>query len=217
MIYGEKVLSRLIDLTGQKFSRLIVVERASNSRSGRVRWLCRCDCGKQIVVHGSALRICHTQSCGCLQKERTSKANYVHGHAINKSCTYISWKHMMQRCYNSKNKRYKDYGGRGIKVCDRWQELNGQGFINFLQDMGKRPPNLTLDRVDNNGNYCKANCRWATPKIQNCNQRSNILITINDKTQCLSEWCYELGLKYHTVYVRIYQYKWSIEKALELK
>lgn len=118
---------------------------------------------------------------------------------------------MIQRCTNPNDKRYKNYGGRGITVCKRWRN----SFEKFLEDMGEPPTKEhSIDRINNNGNYCKSNCRWVTRKEQNRNKRNNRLITYKGKTQCLIEWAEEYNINYDTLWCRIYKYGWPIEKAL---
>ncbi len=208
-------MGKFIDLMGQQFGRLIVIERKENDKGGRVRWLCQCKCGKDVIVQSGPLNSGATKSCGCLKQEllKLNPHNLRHGHRTNSiiSKTYKAWADMIQRCNNPNNTAYKNYGGRGICVCKAWMK-----FERFLQDMGERPPNLTLDRIDNNGDYCKENCRWTTIKEQRRNYRQNRLITINGITKCLIEWCEDQKLNYHTVWMRIYQYNWTPEEALEL-
>ncbi len=141
------------------------------------------------MVQGSHLKSSNTKSCGCL--------HIKHGHNCRnkRSKTYGTWRGMIKRCTNPNYNEYKYYGGRGIKVCEAWMKFEG-----FLQDMGERPPNLTLDRIDNDGNYCKENCRWHTWKEQNRNRRDNILITINGITKTLPELCEIYNLEYNKVY-----------------
>lgn len=208
-------MSRLIDLTGQTFSRLIVIKRVENDKYGHTRWLCQCKCGKRQKAQGGHLRAGCVQSCGCLQKEisiQVGKQKIKHGHNCRnkRSKTYVTWVNMIYRCTNPNVKNYKDYGGRGIKVCKRWLR-----FENFLEDMRERPKGFTLDRVNSDGDYCKGNCKWSTPKEQARNTRKNKLITINGIMKCLAEHCEDRELNYHTVYYRL-QHKWTPEEALEL-
>jgi hypothetical protein len=162
------------DLTGKVFARLTVVRRMLNSKSGSTRWLCMCQCGQQKVI--VRYQLTRQQSCGCFQVERSKAiakimgdANALHLHAVNRTREYQSWLHMRQRCNNPKNHAYADYGGRGIKICEEWLA----DFRNFLADMGNRPINTTLDRINVNGNYEPDNCRWASPKIQVHNRRGS--------------------------------------------
>ncbi len=140
-------------------------------------------------------------SCGC--------RNVKHGYARpgRKHPTYVRWISMMDRCHNPKTKRYADWGGRGIKVCERWQT-----FENFLEDMGLPPDGMTLDRVDNDLGYSMDNCRWASPKDQSRNRRDNHLITFRGETKCLMEWSITLGYKYSTLCTRLSR-GMSVERA----
>lgn len=135
-------------------------------------------------------------------------------HGKRKTKLYNVWNTMRDRCYNKNNKRYKDYGGRGIAVCDEWRN-DFMNFYNWSIQHGYNE-NLTIDRIDNNKGYSPDNCRWVTRKQQARNRRSNINFTYNGETHCIVEWCELLGLKPKTVYQRIHYYNWSIEKALEL-
>ncbi len=155
----------LQDLCGTRFARLTVVSFAGRRiypDQTKPLWNCVCDCGNTTVVQGGKLRSGVTRSCGCLVRE----AHYIHGHACERSAEYHTWDCMIQRCTNKNNTGWRYYGGRGIMVCKRWHN-----FSNFLVDMGKRPIGLTLDRINNDGNYEPGNCRWATRSEQNRNQR----------------------------------------------
>ena len=163
-----------IDLTGQRFGRLVVVSRAE-SKGNMTRWNCVCDCGNETVVYSNNLRRGYTQSCGCyrheFELERLSKKK-THGesHGKNKTRLYGIWSGMITRCFNEKSKRYEDYGGRGITVCDEW--LNSfEAFRDWALSHGYSDE-LTIDRIDVNGNYCPENCKWATMAEQNKNKRA---------------------------------------------
>ncbi len=199
-----------IDLIGQNFGRLIVIKRMDNDKCGNLCWLCRCDCGKYTVIQGGHLGSNNTKSCGCLATEQLIKRSTKHGHSCKnqESKEYIVWKNMIQRCTNTRCNQYGDYGGRGIKVCKRWLK-----FENFLEDMDIRKKGLTLDRIDNDGDYCQENCRWVTRKQNNRNKRNNHLITHDGKTQCLKTWEEETGIHYVTILARL-RYGWSIAKTL---
>lgn len=155
------------DLTGKKISQFLVIECVGKTRYSKNKmYLCRCSCGTEKVVVGSKLTNKTTKSCGCLRKKRF----IIHGLSITEKYTHTSWRAMIDRCYRRSIKQYKDYGGRGITVCGRWLS-----FKNFFADMGRRPKGLTLDRIDNDGNYRHGNCRWATRSQQQNNRRNNKL------------------------------------------
>jgi hypothetical protein len=174
----------LIDLTGMRFERLVVLRRGDNARAkggGVTRWQCRCDCGNETLSNSSDLRGGKSTSCGCLQRERMSEAAKVSSrtHGLTDTPEWRSWSAMLSRCYNPAATGYERYGGRGIGVCVQWRH----SFENFFSDMGKRPTlNHTLDRIEQNGNYTPDNCRWATKEEQGGNRRDNTLIEIDGKS-----------------------------------
>ena len=190
---------KAIDMIGKRFGRLVVISRAENSKAGHPRWNCLCDCGGTTITDGQDLRNGHTKSCGCLHKERDSEVHIKHG--MSETPNYGVWTDMKQRCLNPNNKHYKDYGGRGIVVCERWDK-----FENFYADMGNKPKGLTLERRDNNKGYFPENCFWATRKEQNRNKRSNRIIKYDGKEQCLMTWSEELGINYNTLRKRLKTY-----------
>lgn len=151
-------MGKAVEVTGLRFGTLVVVGRSERTSSAGALWICRCDCGGETVTTSLKLRNGHTKSCGC--HRRSILINYKHGHA-NKSRTYRTWKEMRQRCLNPKSDKWQWYGGRGITIAQEWGS-----YPRFLSDMGERPEGTTLDRLDSDGNYCKNNCRWATPKQQ---------------------------------------------------
>lgn len=159
-----------LDLTNNRFGLLIALyETQYRGGDKSIKWFCLCDCGNTTIVSSNSLRQNVTKSCGCLQKQHQTFGSIKHGHTINNifSKTYITWLNMIRRCSDPKVKNYENYGGRGIKVCERW--LN---FKNFLDDMGDKPEGLVLDRKDNNGHYEPFNCRWVNYSVSNKNRRA---------------------------------------------
>lgn len=158
----------VVDITGQRFGFLTVLCKSDKRDNSRAQfWRIRCDCGTEKEINGAGIRLGMVVSCGCFGREQRRKATSKHG--LCHTITYKSWGNMIQRCTNEKHKKYQDYGGRGIKVCDEWLS-----FENFLADMGERKsPDLSLERIDNEKGYYKENCKWATKSEQMINRRMN--------------------------------------------
>lgn len=172
--------------------------------NNRRKWLCRCDCGNTKVIRLDALQAGMTLSCGCLHKERVST------HGLTGTREYRIWSRMKRSCNVKGDKDYPSYGGRGIKICERWKS-----FKNFLADMG--PSNgLQIERKNNNKGYSPSNCVWATVTQQARNRRSNLVITYKGITACLAEHCERLGLEYYKTHQRIYK-GWPLERAFKEK
>lgn len=203
----------LIDLTGQRFGRLVVEARAPNEGRGSA-WACLCDCGKSSVVRSASLRGGLTASCGCLGIERRAAAckasNRRHGHTVGgqSTKTYGTWQNMLRRCRDPQSTGFQYYGAKGISVCDRWTS-----FENFIEDMGEAPIGKSLDRIDPRGNYEPGNCRWATNKQQANNKTNNRRIEFDGLSLTLSEWSDRLRIPLKRVSARLTA-GWSDEKAL---
>jgi hypothetical protein len=188
---------------GTKFGRWTVIADAGSAILPQKRghyWLCRCKCGIERKISGSSLASGGSKSCGCLVRDEMKKGSHRRTHGGCGTPEYGVWNRMLDRCRNVNNKSYKHYGGRGIKVCDRWLK----SFSNFLADMGVRPSSkYSIDRIYNNGNYEPNNCRWATQKQQIRNTRNVRYLTINGKTKILKEWAEIMGIDRHTLHNRI--------------
>ena len=204
------------DFVPETFGRLTTIGpkfRLPVGKQGRyvTRQVCHCICGNTIIADRNHLKTGTTASCGCLQKELATQASTIHG--MHRSAEYRTWQGIKNRCTNSNEKTYPDYGGRGIRVCDRWLDPEN-GFVCFLVDIGHRPSKKhSIDRIDNDGHYCPENCCWATTTEQSRNRRSNVNITFDGKTQCIAAWADELGIKKVTLTQRIHK-GWPVEKAL---
>lgn len=184
------------DMTGQRFGRLVVVGAGVKDFGKPVVYPCLCDCGSGSSVTRSSLLSGNTQSCGCLKIERTTERSTKHG--LCRSVEYKIWCGLQRRCYDKAVKQYADYGGRGVTICERWKD-----FKNFYDDMGDKPsPEHSIDRIDNDGNYEPANCRWATRKEQNSNKRNNVYVTAYGKTLTITAWSNLVGISVSTLSTR---------------
>ena len=188
------------DLTGKKFGKLEVIG-VHDTGSRKTYYVCQCDCGNVKVVRADSLISGATKSCGCIKKEQ-DKINLSanHKHKMSGTRIYETWQDMKRRCYNKQNARYDRYGGRGITVCDEWLN-NFQSFYDWAISNGYSD-DLTIDRIDNDGNYEPSNCRWSTAKEQCNNRGSNINITIGNATKSLMCWCEIFNVDYKKVYAR---------------
>lgn len=198
------------DYIGKKYGRLTIVEYVGRIKNYQIVMRCKCDCGtmsKDVIL--SNLKSGITTSCGCVHKERVKDALTKHGYA--KSRLYNVWALMKDRCYNERNKYYKDYGGRGIKVCEEWR-CSFESFQEWAHNNGYKE-GLSIDRVDVNGCYEPDNCRWATAKEQARNKRNNIMLKIGGRVAPLSEWAEILNLPYHTIHMRL-RNGWDVVPAL---
>lgn len=204
-------MSKLIDLTGKKFGRLTVIERTENKGKSTM-WLCKCDCGNERIVSRNNLSTGHSMSCGCLKKETITKIKTTHGKRDTR--LYHIWSSMKGRCITTSNHKYKNYGGRGITICEEW--LNDfQAFYDWAMANGYSD-DLSIDRIDVNGNYEPSNCRWTDAKTQMNNMTTNRLITYNGKTQTVSQWADETGINRGTLITR-FNLGWEEERALTTK
>lgn len=205
----------MIDIVGNQYNRLTVLQLDKKDEKHRLYWLCKCICGETKTIRGDRLKKGITKSCGCLHKEklkqiaeeRKSKGK------LKKERLYVIWIGIKQRCLNVNCNEYKRYGHKGIKICDSW--LNDyQDFKKWSMKNGYKE-NLSIDRIDVYGNYEPSNCKWSDAKEQANNRTNNLNITFNNKTQTLAQWSEELNITYSCLYRRI-KSNWSIEKAFNL-
>lgn len=202
------------NLVGKRFGKLVVLKQVEDyvTPSGRrhPQWLCQCDCGsKPVEVLGTSLKSGHTRSCGCLHEETLRTVAITHGDSYTK--LYRVYTGMISRCYNPNNKRYKDYGGRGITICDEWRN-SYEEFKTWAISSGYKE-GLSIDRENNNLGYSPLNCRWVTRKVQQNNTRFNHFVEYNGQNKTLAELSDEFNINYNTLYWRI-SHGWSVEDAL---
>ena len=201
-------MSQAIDITGQRFHRLTVLSlHPERSQEGTLQWLCRCDCGNERIVRGTALRRGNSRSCGCYAADQRHT-----GHRLSDTPEYHCWRNMRERCLNPTNVAYRHYGQRGITVCADWNL-----FERFLSDMGRRPsPTHSLDRIDNDGDYTPSNCRWATREEQRRNMRTPLVypnLTVNGETLSLTAWAKRLGSSREVIRERL-KLGWPVHLAV---
>jgi len=209
MKYKRRYISKQMEnVSGQRFNRLIALYPVENPQHRGIKWKFKCDCGNYTYNLIGNVKRGRVQSCGCLHMEKISQTNYKK-HGMYKTSVYSSWSSMKSRCYDKNNSSYKNYGGRGIKVLDRWRK-----FENFYKDMGDKPKGKTLDRIDNDGDYKPENCRWATWKQQANNRRSCHFITINGIKKTIKDWSKYLNVNRRNIY-RKFGEGWSDQKTIK--
>lgn len=196
-------------------SRLTLIASVGKTKSGELLWLCVCRCGNRLIVHAGNITSGHTRSCGCLMLERARDANTKHGEASIRSgkrtVEYSTWAEIKRRCYNKNCHSYKEYGARGITMCEAWKD----SFKTFLSDMGRRPSALhSIERNKVNEGYSPDNCRWATRSEQNRNTRRNRFIEIDGETRVLMEWAERSGTNRATIAARIDILGWTPKEAV---
>lgn len=214
---NEVVLPKHVkDLTGKRFGRLVAVEFVSGG--DHATWKFKCDCGNDVVLKAKDVtRKNGTVSCGCYRRDRAGKLNLIHGGSFDR--LYTVWHSIQIRCYDENDKGYKNYGGRGIKMCDAWAkdyaEFRDWAYANGY-DENADPHFCTIDRIDNNADYGPDNCRWVTPKEQSINRRTNVFVEHDGKRKTISEWSSEMGISSSTISKRIRK-GWDPEDAILTK
>lgn len=202
-------MTKCLDLVGKKFNRLTVIKRVENDKKGNSQWLCECECGNRIIINGYRLKNEKTRSCGCLQKEKMKNNSLGITHGLSHHRLYEIWWGIKKRCLNSKSYAYKHYGQRGISICQEWLD-DFMNFYNWAIQNGYKE-DLSIDRIDVNGNYEPSNCRWATAKIQMNNTTRNHYITYNKQTKTLAQWADFFKVDYKFLKSKI-RYNKNIEK-----
>ncbi len=193
---------KCVDILGLRSGKLLVIER-SHKIKNHWHWKCICDCGVFVITSGNRIRSGKTKSCGCLTA--TQKG-------ISATKIHARWRAMISRCHNPKSISYKNYGARGIIVCDAWRN----SFEAFVNDMGQIPDGMTIDRIDGNGNYEPGNCKWSSQNDQSNNRRNNYLITAFGQTLTLTQWANKIGISWGVIRQRLERNGWSVEDALTI-
>lgn len=191
-------MSKRKELTNTRFERLLVIKRVESNFKGNARWLCRCDCGKEIIVLTYSLTSGHTKSCGCYSHDKFKESITTHGQRHTK--LYSIWCGMKQRCYNERHENYLYYGGNGIEICEEWAN-NFVAFMDWAMQNGYKEP-LEIDRKDSNGNYEPENCKWSTRTEQVRNRSNTVFITFNCQKKTLKEWCEIFKVNYKTTHAK---------------
>jgi hypothetical protein len=198
---------RFVNLAGHKFGRLSVIKYIGSDKQRGAIWRCVCDCGKRGSFKAANLNKGKTRSCGCLKRDEFLAR--ITTHAATSTPEHVAWINMRARCSRSSHPQFKDYGGRGIKVCRRWNK-----FESFLDDVGCRPSRIhSLHRIDNNSGYRPDNVKWAIPVVQQNARRTNSRVRFNGRIQTVAQWARELGFEFATLQHRIRR-GWSIKEAL---
>jgi len=208
---------KIRDLTGLKFNRLLVIKKLGTNKNKQIEWLCKCDCGKTKIVTSYLLTSGERKSCGCLHKEnicrnipKLKELNKTHGETNTR--LYHIWRGIKERCNVNTNKAYKWYGAKGIKIYAPWNN-DYVKFRDWAKNNGYRD-DLSIDRINNNGNYEPSNCRWVDKIAQGNNKSNNRWVTYKNQTKTISQWSRELNIPFHIIWNRLHR-GWSVENTFE--
>lgn len=200
-------MGKFLDLTGKSFGNLTVISFHSFGDKGRALWNCKCSCGEMCIKRSYIIQHGISTHCGCIKRQAHNKS---HNEAFKRTKEYRTWSGLRNRCNNIKCKKFHRYGGRGIKVCERWEK----SYENFLTDMGRAPsPKHSIDRINVDGNYEPSNCKWSTAKEQCNNTSKNRIIVYSGDRKTLAEWCRDLNLSYSKTHYRIHKTNCSTDEA----
>lgn len=201
-------------LTGERYGRFCVLEQADDyitpTGKRRTQWLCQCDCGKQFIAETTNILKGNTKSCGCFARERSVQSSITHGGRYSR--LYSIWSNIVTRCYNHNASNYKNYGGRGIAMCEEWRD-SFESFRSWANENGYSDMS-TIDRINNELGYSPDNCRWATPSTQAKNRRSTVAVTVDGVTMTLSEWADTLGYSRSIFHSRAKLYNTSVSEQV---
>lgn len=205
------------NLVNRRFGRLTVISQADDyiypNGKRRTQWLCKCDCGEVVAIEQYNLVSGNSKSCGCLNNELVKTRSITHGDRYSR--LYRIWSNIKSRCYNPNASTYSNYGGRGIEMCAEWRDSYSEFKTWALKNGYKDKSEFTIDRIDVNGNYEPNNCRWSTPKEQANNRRNTLILNSDGEAHTLSEWADIMGIKYHTLYARVFKLGWALDRALQ--